>query len=90
MCSSDLLCKDTEKIGFVAAEWNEHDLHGALQVAHQVIRNIRAQIFWPPSDPPDFPDDFSSLCCDDVPDRRAIIQRSAMTQTRGDASCLIV
>lgn len=84
------LCKDTEKIGFVAAPWQDADLHSALQVAHQVIRNIRSEIFWPPSDPPEYPDDFSSLCCDDVPDRRDIIQRSAHRPTRGDASCLIV
>lgn len=74
------LCKDTDKIGFSQAPWDEQDLREAMDVAEGVIRNIRAGVFWPPADPPDFPDDFTSICCDEVPERRTLIARSRMSQ----------
>lgn len=79
------LCKDTDKIGFSQASWDEQELRQAMDVAQRVIRNVRAGIFWPPADPPDFPDEFTSLCCDDVPERRTLIQRSSLGAARGES-----
>ena len=48
---------------FDIANWSDDDLVTADQAAHEVIRNIREEVFWPPTDP--FPyrnfDDHSAI-----------------------------
>jgi RecB family exonuclease len=60
-----VLPKDTSSIDIAIAEWSEADLRKADEVAAEVIRNVRAQRFWPPAEsPPDFSEDFAPICQD--------------------------
>ena len=63
----------------VWASWEQADHDSARQCAEEVIRNVRAGFFWPPTDPPPFPpsrtdpgraDVYSGLCFDSCSDRR--------------------
>lgn len=59
------LSKDLAKIGSSLAEWTDADLRDALEVARQVVRDIRAGKFWPPaSPPPEFSEDLAVICQD--------------------------
>jgi ATP-dependent helicase/nuclease subunit B len=59
--------KDVTRIGHAPAEWSEADLRQALETAHDVIRRVRRQEFWPPAaEPPPFSDDFAGICQDRV------------------------
>jgi len=58
---------------FAPAVWSDDELNEAHRIAIEVARSIRAGIFWPPSEPPDFPDDLAAICHDDSPDRAAVI-----------------
>ncbi|QDU95618.1 PD-(D/E)XK nuclease family protein [Lignipirellula cremea] len=70
-----LLPKDTRNIGFSWAEWTAGELETADETAREVIRNIRAGKFWPPTDPPpDFSEDFAAICQDNVFDRWQEVQ----------------
>jgi hypothetical protein len=62
-----LIPKDVSRIGHAPAEWTEPDLREALETAHDVVRRVRRQEFWPPAmDPPPFSDDFAGICQDRV------------------------
>jgi RecB family exonuclease len=66
-----LLPKDISNVDFCLAEWTEDDLVAADEVAYDVIRDIRAERFWPPTDPPpDFSEEFASICQDGVFEKR--------------------
>lgn len=68
-----LLPKDTSKIDVAFAAWDLQDLQQADEVARSVVRAIRRQEFWPPTDPPpDFFGDFAPICQDGVFDRPQI------------------
>jgi ATP-dependent helicase/nuclease subunit B len=57
-----LLPKNTDSVGFAAADWTDAELDAAMEKAQQVVRDIRAEIFYPPAaDPPAF-DDFAEIC----------------------------
>jgi len=43
------------------AGWSEQQLASAMQVAEHVVRSVRKQVFWPPTDRPFF-DDFDVIC----------------------------
>ncbi len=59
------LPKQTDKTGAALAEWTEDDLRAAVRVAEEVVRNIRAEKFWKPADPPPaFSEDFAAICGD--------------------------
>ena len=61
------LPKVTDGIRFETAEWNAAELAAADKCAHDVIRKIRNEEFWPPADPPpDFSDDLAGICLDGV------------------------
>lgn len=65
-----LLPKDTAAIGFHFADWTPADLASADEVAARVIRSIRQEIFWPPTDPPpDYSEEFAAICMDGVFER---------------------
>lgn len=59
-------------------EWDAGLLQAAREQRDFVIRQVRAGVFWPPSqDPPAFDDGFARLCGDEVADRAALINASA-------------
>ena len=61
------LSKDTSRIDFLRADWDEKDLEQADQRAYEIIRAVRSEHFWPPTDPPpDFSEDFAAICQDRV------------------------
>lgn len=60
-----LLPKDTAKIGAAMAEWTDDDLASADATAAAVVRNVRAERFWPPASPPPlFSEDLAAICQD--------------------------
>jgi len=59
--------KDVSRTGFQIAEWTAVQLAEADDVAAQVVRAVRNQVFWPPADPPPpFSEDFAAICQDGV------------------------
>jgi ATP-dependent helicase/DNAse subunit B len=65
-----VLPKDCSSTQFVLAEWDAASLESADECARAVVRGIRAQVFFPPADPPPkFYDDFGPICQDGVLDR---------------------
>ncbi len=61
------LSKDTSRIDFLRAEWSEADLEQADQLAGEIVRAVRREQFWPPTDPPpDFSEEFAAICQDRV------------------------
>jgi RecB family exonuclease len=62
-----VLPKDVTQVDFCLAEWTDDQLAEADEVAREVVRNIRAERFWPPVDPPpDFFEEFAAICQDRV------------------------
>ncbi len=86
LLSADLtpvICLDTKKrsggTGFVSVSWTDADHDSAGECAAEIIRNIRAGKFWPPTDPSPFPpsrldpgrsESYGGLCLDACADRR--------------------
>lgn len=65
-----LLPKATDQVEFRLAEWTADDLREADEKACAVVRDIRAERFWPPTDPPPaFSEEFAPICQDGVFDR---------------------
>jgi hypothetical protein len=61
------LPKDMSAIGAEMAEWSPADLESADEVARWVVRQVRAEVFWPPvEEPPAFSEDFAPICQDGV------------------------
>jgi hypothetical protein len=47
------------------ADWSEADLMTATDVAKQVVRDLRNEVFWPPApEPPRFSEDLAPICQD--------------------------
>lgn len=62
-----LLPKDVTKTGFVVADWDEAELEIADEFAREVIRGLRNETFWPPTDPPPaFSEELAPICQDGV------------------------
>jgi hypothetical protein len=60
-----VLPKSTASAGLAIAGWTTTELEAADERAREVIRGIRAQVFWPPtSPPPDFAEDVAAICQD--------------------------
>lgn len=65
-----LLPKDVRKVAFEIAPWSPEELAGADHVARDVIRRLRREEFWPPTDPPPpFSEVFAAICQDGVRER---------------------
>lgn len=58
-----LLPKDLRKTGLAQASWGASDIESAIACAHDIIRNIREEKFWPPTQTP-FDDEFAAICMD--------------------------
>lgn len=60
-----VLPKDASRTGSLPAEWSPEDLEDADRTAEEVIRRVRAEVFWPPAvPPPEFCEQFSAICQD--------------------------
>ena len=60
------LPKDISAVGHLAAAWTQADFDDADQTATDVIRRVRAEEFWPPTNPPPvFSEEFAAICQDD-------------------------
>ena len=60
-----VLPKDPAKVGHLLAGWTEDELRAADRTAEEVVRHVRAEIFWPPaSPPPAFSEEFAAICGD--------------------------
>lgn len=71
-----LLPRDLSSIDVSFAPWTPQELQQADEVARSVVRAVRQQQFWPPTDPPpDFAEDFAPICQDSVFDRPQINRR---------------
>jgi len=61
------LSKDTSRVDFFQAEWSDADLEQADRRAYEIVRAVRNEEFWPPTDPPpDFSEEFAAICQDRV------------------------
>lgn len=71
------LPKKEADTGFVAAGWDAAELEEATALRDEVIRKVRAGVFWPPTlEPPQFDDGFAAVAADHAADRARIIARS--------------
>lgn len=59
-----LLPKEVEAAGFVAAAWTDDEFYSAKMCAQEIIRRVRAGVFWPPGEAPGFNDGLTWLCLD--------------------------
>jgi len=65
-----LLPKDVSRVRFCVAKWTDQDLTEVDEVAHEVVRGIRREDFWPPADPPPkYSEQFAPICQDGVFER---------------------
>ncbi|MEM9347850.1 MAG: PD-(D/E)XK nuclease family protein [Planctomycetota bacterium] len=70
------LPKKVSETRLAIADWDAGMLSAAREQRDEVIRQVRAGVFWPPKQPPAFEDGFGGLCADDVADRAALIKAS--------------
>jgi ATP-dependent helicase/nuclease subunit B len=70
------LPKTLKDIGPSYADWSEDDMRSAAQKRDEVIRALREQTFWPPGDPPSYPDGLGRVCADTAMQRQAVIDAS--------------
>jgi len=62
-----LLPKSIVNVGLSLAEWTEAELEDADRAARQVVREIRQENFWPPTEPPPaYSEEFAAICMDGV------------------------
>jgi ATP-dependent helicase/nuclease subunit B len=62
-----LLPKSSADVGLALAEWTVGELDDADQVAFDVVRRIRREEFWPPTEPPpQFSEEYGFVCMDGV------------------------
>jgi RecB family exonuclease len=70
-----LLPKDADKTAFADPKWTDVEYKEAYSVRDEVLRQIYRGNFWPPSDPPLYPDGLETICMDTYPDRPAVIKK---------------
>lgn len=60
-----LLPDDLQAVGLAEAHWSEDDFKKADALVDEVIRGVRAEVFWPPTyPPPAYADDLAVICQD--------------------------
>jgi len=73
-----VLPKDTSRVGELLAEWTEDELREAEATAAEVIRRVRAEVFWPPTTPPPGGfGEFAAICQDDQFVARLVAEEGA-------------
>jgi len=70
------LPKTLKDVGPSLAQWSDPLLNSAMEVRDGVIRAVRGQEFWPPSDPPAYADGLERVCADSAMRRPEVIQSS--------------
>ena len=65
--------KDLDSVGLAPADWSDEQIADAHVKAHEVVRNIRGGVFWPPAEPPAYEDGLEGICMDQCSDRAAVI-----------------
>ncbi len=78
-----VLPKKLTEVKLQLAPWTDDDLAAADTRAHEVIRAVRAERFWPPGEPldPRYDDGLGGLCFDEYPRRgEAFAQAKAATE----------
>lgn len=71
------LPKETPKGGLLQlGSWTPEELDEADAAARQVIGGVRSGTFWPPGEPPRYPDGLQGVCADRSLDREGLISRS--------------
>ncbi|GAB4186186.1 MAG: PD-(D/E)XK nuclease family protein [Phycisphaeraceae bacterium] len=75
------LPKKLSEVAPVLAGWDDGDLAQAFEVRDDVIRNIRNYVFWPPKEPPQYPDGYERVCADHVMQRDVLIRDSEPSDT---------
>jgi hypothetical protein len=66
-----LLPSDPSRTRFELAKWTQEELGLADEAARHVVRSIRQEIFWPPTDPAPYPNDvFAAICQEGIFGRR--------------------
>jgi inactivated superfamily I helicase len=70
------LPKKTGDTSYVAAGWSADELESASETRDFVIRQVRAGVFWPPGDPPNFDDGLAGICGDAAMDRPGLVRAS--------------
>ena len=59
------LPKDVGAMELAEAEWTDDELASADRAAEEVIRKVRREEFWPPTQPPpDYFEEFAAICGD--------------------------
>ena len=62
-----VLPKNTANVGRSRADWTDAELEDADATACDVVRKVRDQQFWPPTDPPPaYSDELAAICMDGV------------------------
>ena len=62
-----LIPKKLEEIRFDEASWSQEQLAQADEEAKRIIRQIRDNNYWPPSDrPPEYSEEFAAICQDNA------------------------
>jgi RecB family exonuclease len=70
-----VLPKDATRTGFALAEWTEQQLGEADEVARQVVRKVREEVYWPPAElRPGRIDPFARICQVGVFDRPSVTE----------------
>lgn len=84
----DVLTSDAVELGYInlpkkpgdvrleIAPWDEQTLIEARDMCFDVIRAVRAGVFWPPKEPPRYEDELAAICADLAFDREALVKLS--------------
>ena len=78
--------KDLIKAGLAPADWTGEQIADAHDKAHEIIRQIRNGVFWPPGNPPMYDDGLAGICMDHCTDRTEVIDaQMKVIEKAGDA-----
>jgi len=77
------LPKAIDQVGDLIAPWGESDFEAAEEVARDVVRKVRQEVFWPPADDLRFADEFASICMDQVFERPKYLAEATGQLTPG-------
>jgi hypothetical protein len=78
------LPKERKEAGVSEAAWDQAMLEEAQETARWVVRQVRAQVFWPPAEPAKYSDPYQRICADRVMQRQTLI-RAAIGEGRDTA-----
>lgn len=77
------LPKKVADTAYREALWSPDELQSARAQRDFVIRQVRAGVFWPPKEPPQFDDALQGVCADAAPNRAELIRASESAGSGG-------